>query len=63
MFWLCHNNKKIIATIYYNNELYSAYSIDVINNDVDRFVKDVNELAEGVIIIKKIEWYDCPLSH
>jgi hypothetical protein len=42
-------------TIYYNNELYSTYSIDVINNEVDRFVKDINALAEGVIVIKKVE--------
>jgi hypothetical protein len=42
-------------TIYYNNEVYSTYSIDVINNDVDRFVKDVNELAKGFIVIKKVE--------
>lgn len=41
--------------IYYNNELYSTYSIDVINNEVDRFVKDINALAEGVIVIKKVE--------
>ena len=44
-----------IFTIYYNNEVYSTYSIDVINNDADRFVKDVNKLAEGVIVIKKVE--------
>ena len=44
-----------IFTIYYNNEVYSTYSIDVINNDVDRFVKDVNELAKGFIVIKKVE--------
>lgn len=42
-------------TIYYNNELYSTYTIDVIDNEVDRFVKDVNSLAEGVIVIKKVE--------
>lgn len=42
-------------TIYYNNELYSTYTINVIDNEVDRFVKDVNSLAEGVIVIKKVE--------
>lgn len=42
-------------TIYYNNELYSTYTIDVIDNEVDRFVKDINSLAEGVIVIKKVE--------
>ena len=29
--------------------------IHVINNDVDKFVKDVNELAKGFIVIKKVE--------
>ncbi len=42
-------------TIYYNNELYATYTIDVINNEVDKFVKDINVLAEGVIVIKKVE--------
>lgn len=42
-------------TIYYNNELYSTYTIDVINNEVDKFVKDINVLAEGVIVIKNVE--------
>lgn len=42
-------------TIYYNNELYSTYTIDVINNEIDKFVKDINVLAEGVIVIKKVE--------
>ena len=43
------------VTIYYNNELYSTYTIDVINNEVDKFVKDINVLAEGVIVIKNVE--------
>ena len=41
--------------IYHNHQIYSTYSIDVINNEVDRFVKDINALAEGIIVVKKVE--------